>query len=902
MTAPAATASRRDRQVRLVCLAAVAAGLVAITAAVVTRDRYSPGPGWLVLALLVALTAVRLVPVHLTHSGSSEALHLDEAFFIPMVLLLAPWQVLSALLVALLVGSAATRRGGIKLLFNVGTVTASTGLGIAAAHALGVGGAVTATDYAAAFAGGLVCCVVAAVAVAFVISVASGQPLAGLLLDGLALRLAVWLGSLAVGTVMAVVAVAHTEALALAVAPVAVLHAVISSALRTRRERTQADALYEAASRIHGTVESDVVRAELVAAAQELLFAGSARIVPLDTEAPADAMRAPLGEEWALEVAERATGGAWTAGDRARLQALAAVAAGALENALLYEQVHAITSSLGEGVLALDERGVVTFANPAAEELLGWERGELVGQQIAHAVDPEGLVGEQWVHLPSLRSGETVRRDEQVVTRRDGTPLDVALTASPVTREEQVVGAVVVLRDVRERKALQQQLVHQAFHDPLTGLPNRALFLDRLEHARARSTREGVTQAVLFVDVDRFKLVNDSLGHRMGDQVLRTVAARLVGVLRPSDTVARFGGDEFTVLLEQVSSAAEAGLIAERVLRELRVPIPAGGRDVVVTASIGIAVAEPGNAPGDLLAAADIAMYQAKGGGKNRYVIASPDADEQALARLDLEMELRHGIDSGQLELHYQPVVSAATGGLYGLEALVRWRHPVLGLLPPGRFMDVAEESGLVLPMGEWVLEQACLAAVDWQRRHPHAPLVMAVNLSARQFQQADLCERVADVLASTGLDPHLLALEITETVVMEDTEATLAALRALKQLKVRLSIDDFGTGYSSLSYLKRFPVDTVKIDKSFVDGLDTGPVDREIVQAVIRLAAAVGMQTVAEGVETPAQREQLQLLGCTMLQGYLLARPAPLELVERTLELAIPGARTSPETTVRLA
>jgi EAL domain-containing protein (putative c-di-GMP-specific phosphodiesterase class I) len=295
-------------------------------------------------------------------------------------------------------------------------------------------------------------------------------------------------------------------------------------------------------------------------------------------------------------------------------------------------------------------------------------------------------------------------------------------------------------------------------------------------------------------------------------------------------------------------------------------------------------------------------MYQAKGAGKNRYVIASPDADEQALARLDLEMELRHAIDSGQLELHYQPVVSAETGGLYGLEALVRWRHPVLGLLAPGRFMDVAEESGLELPLGEWVLEQACRAAVDWQRRHPNAPLVMAVNLSARQFQQADLCDRVADVLASTGLAPHLLALEITETVVMEDTEATLAALRALKQLKVRLSIDDFGTGYSSLSYLKRFPVDTVKIDKSFVDGLDTGPVDREIVQAVIRLAAAVGMQTVAEGVETPAQREQLQLLGCTMLQGYLLARPAPLELVERTLELAIPAARTSPETTIRLA
>jgi len=374
-----------------------------------------------------------------------------------------------------------------------------------------------------------------------------------------------------------------------------------------------------------------------------------------------------------------------------------------------------------------------------------------------------------------------------------------------------------------------------------------------------------------------------------------------VSVLRPSDTVARFGGDEFTVLLEQVHDASEAAATAERIQRALQLPVHAGGRDVVVTVSIGIAVADPGNAPGDLLAAADIAMYQAKSAGKNRYVVAAADADERALARLDLEMELREAISAGQLEVHYQPVVHAQSGELYGLEALVRWRHPTLGLLAPGHFMEVAEECGLVLPLGEWVLEQACIAAVDWKRRHPNAPVVMAVNLSARQFQQPDLCGRVAAVLASTGLEPQLLALEITETAVMEDTEATLATLRALKQLKVRLSIDDFGTGYSSLSYLKRFPVDAVKIDKSFVDGLDSGPVDREIVQAVIRLATAVGMQTIAEGVETIAQQEQLQMLGCSMLQGYLLSRPVPLDLVERTLQLDIPGPRAAPDAAIRL-
>jgi EAL domain-containing protein (putative c-di-GMP-specific phosphodiesterase class I) len=298
-------------------------------------------------------------------------------------------------------------------------------------------------------------------------------------------------------------------------------------------------------------------------------------------------------------------------------------------------------------------------------------------------------------------------------------------------------------------------------------------------------------------------------------------------------------------------------------------------------------------------------MYQAKSQGKNRYVVAAADADERALARLDLEMELRRAIEDGELEVHYQPVVESKTGRLYGLEALVRWRHPTLGLLGPTHFMDVAEDTGLVLPLGHWVLEQACIAAVQWQLRHPDSPLVMAVNLSARQFQQPDLCERVAEVLRSTGLDPTLLALEITETVVMEDTAATLQTLRKLKQLKVRLSIDDFGTGYSSLSYLKRFPVDAVKIDKSFVDGLASGPVDREIVQAVIRLATAVGMQTIAEGVETTAQCEQLRLLGCTMLQGFLLSRPGSLEEVERLVGAAagskVPSPRSEQNLTVRL-
>jgi diguanylate cyclase (GGDEF)-like protein/PAS domain S-box-containing protein len=746
--------------------------------------------------------------------------------------------------------------------------------------------------------------------VSWVISVAQGVAFRAVFRDGATVRLATWLGSLSLGVGVVVVMDAGHLALGLAIAPALVLQYGYRAALRQVRERQQADALYDAAARIHATVESDAVRVRLMTAAAELLGAGDVRIVAADAPREPGALAQRLDDESVVVVSDRATGGSWSKGDEKRLQALVAVAHGALANALLYEQMQAITRSLGEGVLALDEVGTVTFANPAAESLLGWRRGELVGRQIAESVDPEGRDDSaptpEWVHLPRLRAGETLRIDEHVVTRRDGSSLDVALTASPVVRDGDVVGAVVVFRDVRDRKALERRLVHQAFHDPLTGLPNRALFLDRLEHARARSMRDGGTQAVLFLDVDRFKVINDSLGHRTGDQVLQSVASRLVGVLRPSDTVARFGGDEFTVLLEQVVDASEAAQTAERILRVLQHPMEAGDRDVVITASIGIAIAEPGNAPGDLLAAADIAMYQAKSRGKNRYVVASPDADERALARLDLEMELRRAIDEGELELQYQPVVDAKTGRLYGLEALVRWRHPSLGLLGPEHFMDVAEDTGLVLPLGDWVLEQACVAAVEWQHRHADSPIVMAVNLSARQFQQPDLCERVAQVLRSTGLDPSLLALEITETAVMEDTTATLATLRNLKQLKVRLSIDDFGTGYSSLSYLKRFPVDAVKIDKSFVAGLTSGPVDREIVQAVIRLAAAVGMQTIAEGVETTAQCEQLRVLGCTMLQGFLLSRPGPMEEVERLVALGSGAGVTVPapragELTIRL-
>ena len=876
---------QRRVSVTPICIGAALIGLLSVALTMVLGSR-PDGLSWMGAGFALALLTMELLPAHLTHRTDSEALRLEEAFVVPMVLLLAPWEMVLVVLVAVSLAGILHRRHWTKTAFNTGVMTTSAAAGAGTAHLLGLGGAVTARDLLAAVAAGLVLCVLSSSAVAVVISRVQSVPVRTILLDGALVRVATWFGSLSLGLLVAMAAIAEPYTLLVAAVPLIVLQVAFTGATRQFRERQQAEALYAAAARIRTSVDSSQVRDELVTAAQQLLAAGAARIVhDLDAEAPRQVLRVPLDGTSAVEVSQSATGADWTRSDESRLQALAGVASGALANALLYEQLQAITGSLGEGVLALDADGRITFVNPAAARLLAWRGDDLLGRHVAAAIDPAGLLEEtdgapDWVHGPRLRAGETLRIDEYAVTRRDGTVVDVAITASPVVREGDVVGAVLALRDSTERKALERRLMHQAFHDQLTGLPNRALFLDRLEHAQAR----GGGQALLFVDLDRFKVINDSLGHRAGDDVLCTVASRLVGAVRPGDTVARFGGDEFTVLIEELADPQQAAATATRILHALAQPISAGGREIVLSASIGIAMSEPGDERRDLLAASDIAMYEAKSGGGDRSAVASADADGAARARLDLEMELRTAIERDELELEFQPVVRAQGEALHGFEALVRWRHPRFGMLPPSQFMPLAEDSGLILPLGEWVLRAACRAAGEWHRRHPGTGAVMAVNLSAKQFQHPDLCEQVAAALAGTGLPPELLTLEITETVVMQDTVRTLETLRALREIGVRLAIDDFGTGYSSLSYLKRFPVDVVKIDKSFVDGLATSPVDREIVAAVIRLASAVGMQTVAEGVETAQQLDQLRMLGCSLIQGFLVSRPQPLDALGKRL------------------
>lgn len=421
-----------------------------------------------------------------------------------------------------------------------------------------------------------------------------------------------------------------------------------------------------------------------------------------------------------------------------------------------------------------------------------------------------------------------------------------------------------------------QQAVHQATHDPLTGLPNRTLVLDRLEQALARLGRSGAPVSVLFVDLDRFKVVNDSLGHIAGDEALVHLAERLRAAVRQPDTVGRLAGDEFVVVCED-TDAREALAVADRVARARAEPLPLEAGETVVTASIGIAHGEPGTGAEEMLRDSDVAMYRAKERGRSRIEIFDAAMRHRMLDRLEMERALRAAMHNGELCLHYQPIVCLDDGRVVAAEALLRWYHPARGMVGPAEFIPVAEESGLILPLGRWVLGQACTQLAVW-RAAGRPGLRVTVNLSARQFGDPDLVGVVAGALRASGLPGEALWLEITESVLMEEAEATAETLRALKALGVHLSVDDFGTGYSSLSYLKRFPVDALKIDRSFVDGLASDPEDEAIVTAVISLAQALNLEVVAEGVEEPAQLRKLHRLGCDAVQGYLFGPPRPPE------------------------
>jgi diguanylate cyclase (GGDEF)-like protein/PAS domain S-box-containing protein len=438
-----------------------------------------------------------------------------------------------------------------------------------------------------------------------------------------------------------------------------------------------------------------------------------------------------------------------------------------------------------------------------------------------------------------------------------------------------------ILLDITRQKTLEEQLQYQAFHDPLTELPNRLLFLNRLDHALARAARRGTALAVLFMDLDDFKDVNDMLGHAIGDEVLGQVANRLVSCLRAGDTAARLGGDEFTILLEDLTDGGEATRIAERIQRVFDVPIRINESMVYVTASIGIVISRDGlERSEELLRRADVAMYRAKGDGKANFRIFDPSMNMRAHVRLELEHDLHAAIDDGQLRLVYQPIFQLARKSVVGIEAFVRWEHPRHGLLTPEAFLPLAEESNLIQSIGEWVLREVCRLARDWpaQAADRGRPFI-SVNLSARQFHQPSVVDTINATLQSSGLAAEQLAFEISEPVLMEDAVRSTATLRAMRDTGVKLFIDNFGTGYSSLAYLQRFDVDGVKIDRSFVAGLGTDRDKQVVVSAIISLARALNIEVIAEGVESAAVRAQLAMLGCDLAQGYYFAKPGTVEL-----------------------
>jgi diguanylate cyclase (GGDEF)-like protein len=428
----------------------------------------------------------------------------------------------------------------------------------------------------------------------------------------------------------------------------------------------------------------------------------------------------------------------------------------------------------------------------------------------------------------------------------------------------------------RSLDRVNRQNRQRAYYDSLTGLPNRALFLDLLTNAANRFKSDHVPRAVLFMDLDQFKVINDSLGHRSGDELLIIAARRLQTCLRPGDTAARLGGDEFIVLLDRIGDVGDAVQVAQRIAKALGSPIKVAGRQMVVSTSIGIALFEDGNCePDELLRNSDVAMYHAKTEGKARWKVFNADMHAQALRRLELENELRLAIKREELTIYYQPKVLLSTGAIVGMEALARWDHPTLGLIAPKEFIPLAEEVGLIDSLGRWVLGEACAEARRWQEQHPAAtPLVTSVNLSMKQFQGSDLVPEIAEILRQTGLDSSCLELEITERVVMEDVEYAIDVLERLKKLGIKVALDDFGTGYSSLEALRRFPLDALKIDKVFVDGISKSQQDTAVVQLVIDLAHAVGIQVTAEGVETVEQLTQLRDMGCDQAQGYYFWKP----------------------------
>jgi diguanylate cyclase (GGDEF)-like protein/PAS domain S-box-containing protein len=575
------------------------------------------------------------------------------------------------------------------------------------------------------------------------------------------------------------------------------------------------------------------------------------------------------------------------------LGSLASQVSLALEAASLAEDLHreksearfrSLVAHSSDLITVLDAEGLITYQSPSIERLLGHTSNAVEGMSFLDLVmESDRTRFERILDRKTAASGEATHTFECALRHADGRAIQFEVQETHLLDDEHVQGIVLNSRDVSERKAFEEQLSHQAFHDPVTGLANRALFVDRVAHALRATVRKGVLVAVMFIDLDDFKTVNDSLGHQAGDAVLAEVASRLERAIRPADTVARFGGDEFAVLLDGVENSDEAALVADRLLAELEAPTVIDRQQVYPRASIGICMSDEDLLSQDaeeLLRNADVAMYMAKRGTKGRYQLFEPAMHERVVERLELRTELESALERGQLEVYYQPVVRLANGSHYGVEALLRWHHPVRGLVLPVQFIPLAEETGLIVPIGRWVLNEACNKAKELHSRLDER-LRISINLSVKQLQSESIVHDVREALESSGIDPSWLVLEVTETVMLADADVAVERLHALKQLGVWIAMDDFGTGYSSLSYLSRLPVDILKMDRSFLSA-EIG--EDGLAAAIMAIGERLGLEVVAEGVEHPEQIDALQSLGFGLGQGYYFGRPMPATSLDEHL------------------
>jgi diguanylate cyclase (GGDEF)-like protein len=864
-------------------------GLTSAALAVRQYPRLDAGHGWptatfaavATAAISALLIALYLLPRrNIAGANIVEAIMLDEVLVVPALLLVFPWQSIAVVAIASLAGSVRVRRGLVKAVFNFGQVLIAASAGLLVVHLLGVHptSKPDGLDAFAGMVGALTFTALTAVTVRVMVSFASGSPLSPLLKE-LPGRFLPWSGAVMIGGVGAIAVGAQPVSAILVLGVVAFVHRAYAASLTEQAARRQSERLQEVIISLRSLTDPESVRVSLLNSARNLLGAGSADIVTGNEPGPKGSLSAPLYQEQRLRVSHRRGTDQWDDRDRDTLLTLAGVAGDVLRSAELITRLRTITNSQSEGVIALDLDARITFVNPAAVQMFKVEdAAELLGQPVQAKLPLRQR--RQPLDFAKMVADQVVAQNADGSLGPPGSDtVDIAYSMTPLRAEEVHVGAVLVLRDVTESRALQDELAHRAYHDELTGLPNRRLLTDRLEHALSRSTATGLEHGLLYLDLDRFKIVNDSYGHLVGDRLLVQVANRLGTALSPADSLARLSGDEFVVLVEDADSMEKVTVVAERLLNVLQTPFEIDTHHLFMSASIGVGLTRPGDDRDGALALVAAAAYSAKAGGRNSYCTTTDISVDQTRARLELEVSLRQGLDENELELHYQPIVTTDGEEIVGVEALVRWRSPRRGMLAPHQFVPLAEETGLIVPMGRWVLEEACRALQSWTVTHPgRRPLSVSVNLSALQFSQHRLLEDVSKTLKSTGLTASQLCLEITETVLMTDTTSTQATLDSLHALGVRVAIDDFGTGYSSLSYLKRFPIDVVKLDRTFVSGVVTDPVDTEIANAVIRLSKALKMTTVAEGVETETQRQMLVELDCPLMQGFLTARPLPAD------------------------